>query len=322
MRLHSKRGGTSKAFTLIELLVVVAIIALLIAILLPSLGRARDRAKRTACAANLHGVANLMATYAAQNGDQMPQFGPVKAGGGPGGGAWMWDVPIAWRDTMISSNMTYDANAILNVANGGATQQDMQTAANNRRLFYDPCNPAQNDPALWGFEAQQNPPFAVLGYYVMTRRIQTDGNGVATGDDPNFPGANLPVGTFGPVTYISKTTKQYQDWPRDNQGNYIYPRPTSTPKVDLPQAKTIVVTCATISQGGTKNFTGIKGGWINLHTTSHMGSILPAGRNMEYLDGHVEWIDFIPSTAGASFGSTILAASSNTQASPPVYFWW
>jgi len=52
-----------KGFTLIELLVVVAIIALLISILLPSLARARELSKRTVCASQLSGIGKAIKTY-------------------------------------------------------------------------------------------------------------------------------------------------------------------------------------------------------------------------------------------------------------------
>ena len=51
-------GPRRPAFTLVELLVVVAIIALLAAILLPSLRQARVLASRTRCAANMRNLAH------------------------------------------------------------------------------------------------------------------------------------------------------------------------------------------------------------------------------------------------------------------------
>jgi len=61
-----------RGFTLIELLVVVAIIALLIAILLPSLGKARELSNPSVCAANLRGTSQSMNVYAADNQDAYP----------------------------------------------------------------------------------------------------------------------------------------------------------------------------------------------------------------------------------------------------------
>ena len=59
-------------FTLIELLVVIAIIALLLAIIMPSLGKVKDAAKFVICANNQRQIINGVNAYAADNGTLMP----------------------------------------------------------------------------------------------------------------------------------------------------------------------------------------------------------------------------------------------------------
>jgi prepilin-type N-terminal cleavage/methylation domain-containing protein len=83
MNCRYRRPVRHRGFTLIELLVVVAIIALLISILLPALGNARESAKRAKCSAALSGIGRGMSTCYAENNEYGPTWddGDARTGG-------------------------------------------------------------------------------------------------------------------------------------------------------------------------------------------------------------------------------------------------
>ena len=76
-----------RGFTLVELLVVIGIIALLIAILLPALSKARAQTMNIKCSSNLRTVEQNLLIYSNFNKGRLPQHAS--------GANWLWDVPFA-----------------------------------------------------------------------------------------------------------------------------------------------------------------------------------------------------------------------------------
>jgi prepilin-type N-terminal cleavage/methylation domain-containing protein len=105
-----------KGFTLIELLVVIAIIAMLMAILMPALGRVKRLASRLVCGTNLRGLGTACLIYSQENDEEFP------VAGGPGVDVWAPENPDAyWDDEDFdwsgANNITISASQYLLVRN-------------------------------------------------------------------------------------------------------------------------------------------------------------------------------------------------------------
>jgi prepilin-type N-terminal cleavage/methylation domain-containing protein/prepilin-type processing-associated H-X9-DG protein len=149
------KGRCRSAFTLLELLVVVAVVALLVSLLLPSLSKASHAARATMCAANVRSLCIAQLAYANEHEGQLVAYG-LSHGGSASNAKYSWTNDLQNNaDSVLDIKSPLDTSPHWSPRFGGTGQAAPGTNPPRYRISsyglneyvtpkgpFDPANPA------------------------------------------------------------------------------------------------------------------------------------------------------------------------------------
>jgi prepilin-type processing-associated H-X9-DG protein/prepilin-type N-terminal cleavage/methylation domain-containing protein len=276
------RPDNAGGFTLVELLVVIGIIALLVAILLPALGKARRQAQTASCMSNLRQVGLAMRMYASDHKGWLPLIR-----GGPGWQGPFWYIPL-------SKYVGKD----LSKFNTLATWSDFK--AEDIQGVFKTC-PAyeQIDPENWrpgygmNWQLYRGTKVAPKGSVYLAANDEV--NTFITPDDAS-PGQKYRIGTLK-LESIYKPTERILV--ADAADNWIATEPSSDRRT------TLTYDFARSTNPVYAAFGGFSGGHPYRHggfakdcdPSAKSPTMSRARANYLFCDGHVESLDYVTARA-------------------------
>ena len=265
-----------RGFTLIELLVVIAVIAILAAMILPALAKAKDRAKTIACNSNLRQWGLALRMYMDDNGDGIPHDGMPQTA-----------APPPWNHGSYSPGDSLQPNAWFNLLPEYVAERPLSAYTTNA------TNKAESNSHIVPFPGEQG-----KIYECPAAQMSVADFAILDGAPPGPP--TTPHGADGFFSYAMNIDLKHPTYKYNTY--YTYPEMPKGTKIKRPVQTVfmfdMVFSPTTEPVNGSPEYNSVNpaGRWVSFASRHNLGG------NIVFIEGHVEYFKTSIVQAGGQSG--------------------